>query len=102
MDKDFVEGVCQVVAAIPRGKVLTYGQIATLAGKHNYARQVARAMRAEYESRKLPCHRVVNCDGRCAPGWSEQPGLLREEGVSFKGNGNVDLEKHLWRFVEFD
>lgn len=102
MEKDFVEGVCQVVAAIPRGKVLTYGRVASLAGKPSYARQVARAMRAEYEGRLLPCHRVVNSVGRCAPGWVEQPLLLRKEGITFKSNGNVDLEKHLWRFIEFE
>lgn len=102
MDKDFVEGVCQVVAEIPKGKVLTYGQIASLVGKPNYARQVARAMRAEWDRRPLPCHRVVNCEGRCAPGWIEQPLLLRREGITFKSNGKVDLDRHLWRFVEFD
>ena len=44
----------------------------------------------------LPCHRVVNIAGRTAPGWSRQRPLLEEEGVTFKPNGHVDMEKHLW------
>ena len=101
MDTGFIEGVCGVVAEIPSGKVLTYGLVASLAGKPNYARHVARAMRATYAAAPLPCHRVVNHAGRCAPGWAEQPELLRREGISFKSNGNVDIDKHLWRIPEF-
>lgn len=100
MEQSFVEGVCQVVAEIPAGKVLTYGRVASLAGKPNFARHVARAMRAVLDGRPLPCHRVVNCAGRCAPGWTEQSALLRKEGVTFKPNGMVDLEKHLWRILD--
>ena len=45
---------------------------------------------------KLPCHRVVNKEGRTAPGWSGQRALLEKEGVSFKPNGHVDMQHHLW------
>ena len=44
----------------------------------------------------LPCHRVVNKEGRTAPGWSRQRPLLEEEGVTFKSNGHVDMQRHLW------
>jgi len=39
---------------------------------------------------------VVNKEGRTAPGWSRQRTLLEEEGVHFKPNGHVDMQRHLW------
>ena len=39
----------------------------------------------------LPCHRVVNSQGRTAPGWTRQRELLEAEGVLFRANGRVDL-----------
>jgi len=44
----------------------------------------------------LPCHRVVNKEGRTAPGWSRQRPLLEEEGVRFNANGHVDMSRYLW------
>ena len=48
----------------------------------------------------LPCHRVVNAQGRLAPGWEEQRLLLQEEGVCFRKNGNVDMTRCLWHYDE--
>ena len=45
---------------------------------------------------ELPCHRVVNKEGRTAPGWSKQRVLLEEEGVRFKPNGHVNMGRHQW------
>ena len=42
------------------------------------------------------CHRVVNHAGRTAPGWPEQARLLAEEGVPFRGPGQVDLGRCQW------
>ncbi|UWG96277.1 MGMT family protein [Dehalobacter sp. DCM] len=56
----------QLVAAIPPGKVATYGQIALWAGCPRNARVVVWAMRAASPQIKLPCHRVVNRTGRLA------------------------------------
>lgn len=44
----------------------------------------------------FPCHRVVNHQGRVAPGWHEQIDLLKSEGVTFKDDFCVDLKKHQW------
>ena len=77
-------------------KVTTYGHIAALAGWASHSRMVGRTLRYTPEARSLPCHRVVNIAGRTAPGWSRQRTLLEEEGVSFKCNGHVDMQKHLW------
>ena len=44
----------------------------------------------------FPCHRVVNHQGRVAPGWDEQVFLLKEEGVTFKDKTHVNLKLCKW------
>ncbi|MBP3843842.1 MAG: MGMT family protein [Prevotella sp.] len=92
----FRDDVLNIVAQIPKGKVTTYGHIATLAGWPSHARMVGRTLRYTPGADMLPCHRVVNAVGRTAPGWSKQRQLLEEEGVKFKANGRVDMQSHLW------
>ena len=92
----FRDDVLNIVAQIPRGRVTTYGIIATLAGWPSHSRMVGRTLRYTQGAAELPCHRVVNIVGRTAPGWSRQRTLLEEEGVTFKSNGHVDMDKHLW------
>lgn len=89
--------VLNIVSLIPRGKVTTYGLIATLAGWPSHARMVGRTLRYTPGAEKLPCHRVVNIEGRTAPGWSQHRILLEKEGVTFKPNGHVDMERFLWQ-----
>ena len=92
----FGEDVLNIVSQIPFGKVTTYGHIAALAGWPSHSRMVGRTLRYSPEAEKLPCHRVVNKEGRTAPGWSQQRPLLEKEGVRFKSNGHVDMQQHLW------
>ena len=92
----FRDDVLSIVSQIPRGKVMTYGLIATLAGWPSHARMVGRTLRYTPGADKLPCHRVVNKEGRTAPGWKRQRTLLEDEGVAFKANGHVDMKQHLW------
>ena len=92
----FGEDVLNIVGQIPRGKVTTYGHIAALAGWPSHSRMVGRTLRYTPGAEKLPCHRVVNKEGRTAPGWSRQQTLLEEEDVHFKANGHVDMQRHLW------
>jgi methylated-DNA-protein-cysteine methyltransferase-like protein len=94
--KEFQIVVLNVVSQIPRGKVMTYGMIATLAGWPSHSRMVGRMLRYTPGAEKLPCHRVVNFVGRTAPGWSQQRPLLEQEGVRFKPNGHVDMQRYLW------
>lgn len=93
---DFYQLVYRVVQDIPPGRVATYGQIAFLIGRANCARMVGQAMHHAPAGLLLPCHRVVNAQGRCAPGWAEQKSLLLAEGVGFKRNGCVDLRHYRW------
>ena len=94
--KAFQADVLNIVSQIPRGRVTTYGLIATLAGWPSHARMVGHILRYMPGAEKLPCHRVVNMEGRTAPGWSLHRPLLEKEGVTFKPNGHVNMQKHLW------
>lgn len=96
----FYKDVYAVVAEIPRGKVISYGEIALLLGRPQNSRMVGRALRLVPEGLNLPCHRVVNAQGRTAPGWVEQKQLLLEEGVAFRKNGEVDLKSSKWHWQE--
>lgn len=92
----FQRDVLNIVSQIPRGHVTTYGNIAAWAGWPTHSRMVGRTLRYAPEAASLPCHRVVNKQGRTAPGWSRQQALLKEENVTFKANGHVDMQRHLW------
>ena len=59
-------------------------------------RMVGRTLRYTPGAEALPCHRVVNKEGRTAPGWGRQRTLLEEEGVHFRANGHVDMSRYLW------
>jgi methylated-DNA-protein-cysteine methyltransferase-like protein len=89
-----------VVARIPRGRVATYGQVATLAGIPNGARQVGYALAALNSGSRLPWHRVVNAAGSVslrAPGAADQQRFqLEKEGVRFNAAGRVDLRLNQW------
>lgn len=96
----FFQEIYAIVREIPSGSVLTYGQIASLAGQPQHARMVGQALFHAPAERDLPCHRVVNSQGRLAPFWTEQRELLEKEGVTFKKNGCVDMRKHAWEVWE--
>ncbi len=94
------EGVYRLVRRIPKGKVMTYGQIATLLGSRLSPRAVGWAMHGC--PRGVPWQRVVNASGGCStermpdipPGL--QRALLRAEGVEFRAGGTLDLARYRW------
>jgi len=83
MTSDFSNRVRSVVAAIPKGQVLTYGQVAKKAGNEKAARAVARVMSQNYDP-KIPCHRVIRADGQVGEynrgGSAAKLALLKQEG----------------------
>ena len=94
---DWVKTVWHVVKGIPRGHVLTYGEVARLAGMSRAARRVSQALRRAPRSMNLPWHRVINAQGkisipRDSPSHQRQKELLEREGVVFL-NGKIDLER---------
>ena len=102
MEKEsFYQRVYAVVRRIPKGKVATYGQIAVLAGSPRASRVVGYALHVNPEPGIIPCHRVVNREGRVAPGFAfggsdVQEEMLRAEGVIFAEKGYVLLDGQLW------
>jgi len=90
--------IWDVVAGIPDGCVLNYGEVARLAGLPGRARLVGRALGLAPKSMKLPWHRVVNAQGQISfkPGGAKhrrQRELLEAEGVEFV-DGVIDLDEH--------
>ena len=94
----WVKNVWQVVEDIPRGHVLTYGEVARLAGMGRAARRVSQAMRRAPRGMRLPWHRVVNAAGKISfpadsTGYRQQKERLEREGVVFV-KGKIDLDLH--------
>ena len=101
---EFFNSVYEIVAKIPEGKVMTYGQIAALLGAPNCARRVGQAMYNMPGYLNIPAHRVVNSQGGLAPpyafgGDGIQRMMLEVEGVLFKQNGRVDLKKSIFHYI---
>lgn len=87
------------MAAIPSGRVATYGQVAALAGLPRGARAVGRVMARLPAGTRLPWHRVINASGKVSipgTGGARQQALLEAEGVPFV-EGRVDLARVGWR-----
>jgi len=84
-----------VVRAIPKGRVMTYGQVAAAAGLPRRARLVGYALHALPEHSRVPWQRVVNARGEISlrGGASEQRLRLQMEGVRFDASGRIDLER---------
>lgn len=95
-NEELIWQVLSVVEEIPAGKVASYGQIARLIGKEKNARLVGRVLSMALFYGDFPCHRVVSSSGRTAPHFPEQRRLLEEEGIIFKTNGCVDMDRFDW------
>ena len=93
----FTEKVVEIIKYIPVGKVMTYGQIATLAGNHRGSRQVVRVLHSLSEKYKLPWHRVINSKGKISikdyEGNDLQKMLLESEGIKFNIHNVIDLNE---------
>ena len=96
MDEKLIYEILSVVDEIPRGKVATYGQIASLIGKERNARLVGKVLGMAQNYGEYPCHRVVNHAGRLVPRWTKQGFLLQQEGVELKDSRHVDLKQYQW------
>lgn len=90
--------VIDIIKNIPRGRVMTYGQIAAMAGNPRAARQVARVLHSMSQKYKLPWHRVVNSKGQIAirdyEGKNLQKILLAGEGVRLNEDETIELKKY--------
>ncbi|MFD0049811.1 MGMT family protein [Actinomycetes bacterium NPDC127524] len=102
--KPFTEKVITIIQNIPAGKVMTYGQIASLAGSPRGARQVVRILHSLSGKHGLPWHRVLNVKGEIGFKDSyqsnEQRLNLECEGITFIAPNTIDLEKHKYNPLE--
>jgi methylated-DNA-protein-cysteine methyltransferase-like protein len=95
--------VYRLVRRVPRGRVVTYGQVAAILGQPRGARAVGMALGALRASDvdTVPWHRVINGAGRCSHRdgfWAGiQQEMLEAEGVVFDRRGHVDLAAVRWR-----
>lgn len=96
------EKIYDVVSRIPKGKVATYGIVARMAGNPRWSRVVGYALHNNPAPGVIPCHRVVNREGKVAEGFAFggsaiQRKMLEDEGIVFEADGHIDLEKYLWK-----
>jgi len=93
---NYIEKVFKIVKKIPKGKVSTYGEISKVTGVD--PRMVGWALHSNKDESSVPCHRVVNKNGRLAPGYAfggpnEQRAKLMNEGVEFLDEMHVKMGK---------
>jgi methylated-DNA-protein-cysteine methyltransferase-like protein len=98
-DEIYRECVYALVREIPKGKVMTYGQIAIILGEGYTARTVGFVMHASPDD--VPWQRVINSQGKCSTGKltipiNLQQELLEAEGAVFSASGKCDLEPYQW------
>ena len=91
----------EYLLTVPRGKVVTYGQIARAIGAPRSARAVGGALHRNPDGERYPCYKVVRCDGALSPAYAfggvdAQRERLLSEGIAAERD-RVDLSKYLWR-----
>ncbi len=99
-EQSYREKVYALVRSIPRGRVMTYGQIAAILGEGYTARTVGYVMHSA-SADNVPWQRVVNASGGCSTAkftvpFDLQQKLLEQEGVVFDSKGRCDLSLCLW------
>lgn len=99
VDAEFKQRVYDLVAQIPEGRVMTYGQLAALCGAAWAAWEVGQI--AHTGPTGLPWQRVVNKQGGLAAGWpnggrAAQGALLQAEGIEVSDDYKIDVNKLLW------
>jgi methylated-DNA-protein-cysteine methyltransferase related protein len=94
----FTEEVLVIIQRIPYGRVMSYGQVARLAGNSRGARQVARILHSMTEKYNLPWYRIINSKGKISIGNERyaaiQKEILMSEGVEVSEDGYIDTSKY--------
>lgn len=94
------QAVYDFLSTIPRGKVVTYGQIAAFIGHSNYARTVGNILHGNPDGEKYPCYKVVRADGKLSAnyafgGLTAEKQRLEKEGILVQKD-KVDLKCYRW------
>ena len=97
-NKNFRDRVYTLVAQIPEGRIMTYGDIAAFCGQAYAARVVGSI--AHFGPTHLPWHRVVNRFGGCASGYyggkEGHKQMLESEGFKVENYRIIDFERQRW------
>ncbi|MFF0826628.1 MGMT family protein [Brevibacillus sp. NPDC003359] len=95
---EFTQRALKIIAGIPAGQVMSYGQIAALAGSPRAARQIVRILHSMSKKHKLPWHRVINAQGKIGlqdlDSFTLQKMALESEGVVVSAAGEIELERY--------
>lgn len=98
----FVSKVMAIVGQIPKGKIMTYKQIAIKIGNPKLARAVGNALNKNPRPVEIPCHRVVKSNGFAGGycfGMQKKIDLLKKEGIKFNRNSIIlDFHKRLKKY----
>lgn len=100
-DATFRQRVFHVIAAIPYGKVTTYGEVARLAGSPRAARQVGGVLKKLPAGSSLPWYRVINRHGEISlqgDDHTRQKRALLAEGIVFSAQGIIDMAAYGWHW----
>ncbi len=98
-EKKYRERVYEIVRQIPKGRVMTYGQIALILGEGYTARTIGYAMHGADDG--VPWQRVINSQGACSTAKMTMPtnlqqDILESEGVMFSEKGRCELSEFQW------
>ena len=98
------QAVYEYLATIPKGKVVTYGQIAKFLGDSNLARTVGNILHENPDGDKYPCYKVVNAQGKLAENYAfggieKQKIRLEADGIVINNN-KVDLKRYQWSYED--
>jgi methylated-DNA-protein-cysteine methyltransferase-like protein len=99
---EFTEEVLAIIKSIPKGKVMTYGQIAACAGNPWGARQISRILSSMSKKYNLPWYRVINSKGEISLKGEEyllQMSMLSDDGVEIV-DGKIDLNIYLYQYTQ--
>ena len=91
----FTEKAIAIMKSIPAGQVMTYGQVAELAGNKRGARQIVRILHSMSKKYDIPWHRIINAKGEIGikneEGKFTQKEKLTAEGITVMNNGKISL-----------
>lgn len=101
--QSFQNIIYNLIGNVPKGRVTTYGTLAKMAGYPTYVRQVCQAIRTIPADSTLPCHRVINSQGKISvtdDNYSRHKKALVSEGIIFNANDKISLKQYLWEGFE--
>jgi len=99
MNPTFNERCYAILKKVPRGRIVTYKEIAKALHSKAY-RAVGNAMNKNPYAPKVPCHRVINSDGyigQFAKGIKAKMRMLKSEGIFIDKDNFVDLKKYMFK-----